>query len=250
MNFSAISNKNAVGKLLRYPLRLIPNKTKVPILQGRLKGQKWIVGASVHGCWLGSYEHEKQVFMERHVKEGTVFFDVGANVGFYTLLASLLVGSQGRVISFEPVPQNLAFLKEHIRLNSITNATVIEAAVADFDGTTSFAKGANRSEGHIDANGEFEVKAISLDQLISSNQIPAPDYLKIDVEGAEMMALSGASQMLEEFHPSIFLATHGAEIHQQCCRFLASIGYALQAIDRGSVEKTDEIFAYHKHEEN
>jgi len=59
MNFSAISNKNIFGKILRFPLRFIPTKVVVPILQGTLKGKKWIVGSSNHGCWLGSYEYEK-----------------------------------------------------------------------------------------------------------------------------------------------------------------------------------------------
>lgn len=60
MNFSGISDQGLVGRILRAPLRLVPSRATVPILQGRLRGKKWIVGSSTHGCWLGSYEWEKQ----------------------------------------------------------------------------------------------------------------------------------------------------------------------------------------------
>ncbi len=56
MNLSGISDKSLFGKILRLPLRIIPAQTVMPIIQGKLKGKKWIVGASNHGCWLGSYE--------------------------------------------------------------------------------------------------------------------------------------------------------------------------------------------------
>lgn len=64
----------------------------VPVLQGSLRGRKWIVGSSNHGCWLGSYEWKKQRLFTRTVSSGDVVFDIGAHVGFYTLLASVLVG--------------------------------------------------------------------------------------------------------------------------------------------------------------
>ena len=97
MNFSGISNKKLLGKLLRFPFRFIPTDMRMPILQGRLKGKKWIVGSSNHGCWLGSYEYEKRLVFEKTVTKGSIVFDIGAHVGFYTLLASVLVGPGGRV---------------------------------------------------------------------------------------------------------------------------------------------------------
>jgi hypothetical protein len=68
INLSGISNNSVVEKLLRFPLRLIPSNMVLPILQGRLKGKKWIVGLSNHGCWLGSYKYEKQTL--NSVKNG------------------------------------------------------------------------------------------------------------------------------------------------------------------------------------
>src|SRR5574341_673203 len=131
MNFSAISSNSGVGIALRYPLRWIPHERVVPVLQGRLRGKRWIVGASVHGCWLGSYEYDKQKRFVREIKKGDVVYDIGAHVGFYTLLASELVGPSGQVIAFEPLPRNLGYLHRHLALNSCKNVTVIEAAVGN-----------------------------------------------------------------------------------------------------------------------
>lgn len=134
MNLSGISDNSLVGRILRFPLRFIPPQMVLPVMQGRLKGKKWIVWSSNHGCWLGSYEHAKRILFEETITEGSVVFDVGAHVGFYSLLASVLVGPRGSVFAFEPLQRNLFYLKQHLRLNDIENVTVIEAAVSDRGG--------------------------------------------------------------------------------------------------------------------
>ena len=93
-------------RLLRYPLRLIPRETVVPIIRGPLRGRKWIVGSFLHRCWLGSYEIEFQKALAKEIKRGGVFYDVGANVGFYSLLASKLI-FPGRIYAFEPMTANI-----------------------------------------------------------------------------------------------------------------------------------------------
>ena len=88
MNVSAIANRSVAGRLLRLPLALIPAVLPMPVLQGPLRGYWWITGSSNHGCWLGSYEYDKQRLFARMIRAGDVVFDIGANVGFYTLLAA------------------------------------------------------------------------------------------------------------------------------------------------------------------
>jgi FkbM family methyltransferase len=244
MNFSGISNANLLGKLVRFPLRLIPSEMRMPILQGRLRGKQWIVGSSQHGCWLGSYEYDKQLIFEKIITQGGVVFDLGAHVGFHTLLASVLVGSKGKVFAFEPMPKNLFYLKQHLSLNSITNVTVIEAAVSDCGGVVSFEENSCSFQGRISSQGNLQVKTVSLDELIAKGEIPTPDYLKIDVEGAEMQVFSGAKSLLETAHPTILLATHGHDVHQPCCQFLKSLGYQLQPIGGKSLDEADELLAY------
>lgn len=242
INFSGITNQNILGKILRSPLRLIPPKTVLPILQGKLRGKKWIVGSGQHGAWLGSYEYEKQLLFQQIVQEGNVVYDLGANSGFYTVLASALVGNLGKVVSFEPHPRNLVFLREHLRLNLVQNVTVIDAAVSDRSGFIQFS--GDGFIGHISEQGELRVKTVSLDELIDTNQIPPPDFIKIDIEGAEMLALQGAKSMLNKLHPTILLATHGSEVHKDCCQFLNALGYSLQQVYGASIQKNDEIVAY------
>ena len=70
--------------------------------------------------------------------------------------------------------------------------------------------------------------------------------MKIDVEGAELKVLKGAKSILYKYQPTIFLATHGVEVHQQCCGFLKSMGYKLKSINKKEINETDEILAYQK----
>ena len=116
LNFSGIGRNTLVGRAIRFPLSLIPAETRLPIMQGTLRGHRWVVGSSNHGCWLGSYERNQQILLEKYLKEGDVIFDIGAHVGFYTLLGSVLVGGSGQVVAFEPVPKNLMYLKTHLQI--------------------------------------------------------------------------------------------------------------------------------------
>ena len=174
---------------------------------------------------------------------GSVVFDIGAHVGFYTLLSSVLVGTVGKVFAFEPVPRNLHYLYEHLRLNHVTNVTVVEAAVADACGTTLFDESTNSATGHLSMQGTLFVRVVSLDAVVP-REIPIPDFVKIDVEGAEWLVLNGARQTLSENRPTIFLSTHGRDAHTRCCQLLKSTGYTLEAIGGNNVEDADEIVAY------
>jgi FkbM family methyltransferase len=244
MNFSGISKQTFLGQLLRFPLKLIPPQTIMPIWQGKLRNKKWIVGSGDSGYWLGSYEYEKQLLFEQTITEGSVVFDIGAHVGFYTLLASVLVGTSGKVVAFEPLPRNLFYLHEHLRLNQLQNVMVMEAAVSEASRVTSFDESSTSFTGRISPEGKLQVKTVALDALTSTGKIPMPTHIKIDVEGAELSVLCGAQETLNQARPTIFLATHGAEIHQQACAFLESVGYRLKAIGAGSIQQATEIIAY------
>jgi FkbM family methyltransferase len=224
-NFSGIDSRGTMGRALRWPLRLLPGNLRMPIWQGRLRGKKWIVGSSNHGCWLGSYEWEKQQVVARLVKTGTVFLDVGAHVGFYTLLASVLAGHEGRVYAFEPLPGNVHYLRQHLHMNGVRNATVFPAAVADHPGEARFQEGPSSSSGRLNDSGALVVDLVALDDLFLQGAIPLPDYVKIDVEGAEGLVLKGARRLLTLGGPTIFLATHGSEVRAECLSLLQSLGY-------------------------
>lgn len=246
MNFSKINNQSFLGRVLRLPLRLIPKRMVLPILQGRLRGKKWVVGAGEHGYWLGSYELAKRKAFEHIIKPGSVVYDIGANVGYFSLLASVLVGSRGHVVAFEPLPRNLCYLRKHLELNGLQNLMVIDAAVSDQSGEAFFDLGASTAMGHLADAGDIRVRRVSLDHLLGEKTILPPDYMKIDVEGAEYDVLCGARRILEIYHPLLFVDTHNRQAHRLTVALLDALGYQYDVLDGKPLQESKEFIAYAK----
>lgn len=230
---------SALRTAIRQPLRLIPDQAELPILAGPLRGARWIAGSHVHSCWLGTYERPKPARFAAELRPGDVVYDVGANVGYYTLIASRQVGALGTVVACEPVPRNLDYLRAHLHRNGCTNTAVVAAAVSDAVGTESFAVDEHPAMGHLASVGELVVDTLTIDALADGH--PPPDVIKMDIEGAEYLALSGASRTLAEFRPRIFLATHGAGVQERCVQLLETAGYGFEWLGRG--DDRGEIFA-------
>jgi FkbM family methyltransferase len=244
LNFSGIPRAGITGRLLRLPLALIPKGMVVRILQGKLRGYRWIATASTHGCWLGSYELPKQSKFIALLEEKSIVYDVGANVGFYTLLASACVGSRGKVFAFEPLPENVALLQQHKELNCCPNVEVHPCAISDQSGKLRFQHGECCETGQLSENGDLEVSAVSLDDFIYAMGNPVPDFVKIDVEGAEFHVLRGAARLIKERPPIIFLACHSDQLHATCADLLTSMGYRLERVDGKPTEISDELICY------
>jgi FkbM family methyltransferase len=129
-------------------------------------------------------------------------YDCGANVGYFTLLFSKLVGPTGRVFSFEPLPANAQHLRRHVSMNRRTNVTVIQFALADYNGKTNFST--DGSESRIGPQGDITVDCRTIDSL----GLPPPDVMKIDVEGAEILLITGAAETIRTHRPLIFMSLH------------------------------------------
>lgn len=228
--FSNIRSNNPIGKFLRLPLSLLPTKSILPILQGPAKGMKWIVGSGVHGMWLGSYEEDKQKLLTELSLEGTTVLDIGANVGFFSILLSRLVGATGKVISFEPLPRNIEFIRQHIRLNKIDNIEIISAAVSDKIGKMKFATSHLHAQGYLTDKGDLEVSMNTLDSLDNLNN--PVSLVKIDVEGAEANVLRGGEKFFQEYRPIILLATHGKNQVNDCQVILHEYNYSMALINK------------------
>lgn len=207
----------------------------VRIKLGPLRGWRWITGTAPHGCWLGTYERDSQRAFVESIREGDVVYDIGANVGFFTLLASKLVGPRGTVYALEPLPRNVSYLERHVSLNGRQNVRVLPIAAAAATGTARFGIAHNPSQGGISERGELEVVTRSLDDLVATGTVP-PTFLKIDVEGAESQVLEGAGRLLRESHPAILLSTHGWQQHERCSEMLKSYGYTLTLLRDGSAD--------------
>jgi len=228
MDFSRFLSFNTpLGKLIRLPLRAIPKDATVRVLRGPLRGAHWTVGSSTHGCWLGTYERAFQSFFFSIVPEGGVVLDVGANVGFYSLLAAR---KAAKVIAFEPLPENLSYLRRHIELNRLKECIqVIPSAASDHDGTGLFSLvPGNRSEGSLSSHGTLPVRTVRLDSLGT-----VPDVIKIDVEGNEHEVLRGAIKTMRTYHPLVLVARHSGDSY--CQDLLKELGYQVSEIAHGEL---------------
>lgn len=231
-------------KLLRLPLNWIPLSTVLPILQGPAQRKKWIVGSGTHRYWLGRYEADKAKHFLKEIHPGDTVFDIGAHVGYYTLLASMAVGPNGTVVAFEPVKENLDYLKKHIDLNKIPNVRIIETAISDRNGIAKFSPGQSRAQGSLYAEGSSEIAVHSLDQLLLEKKVPIPSLIKIDVECAEYAVLQGAKKLLCEKHPILFVALDHSLTRSDCVDFLESIGYKLESLTGQPLKASAEVVAY------
>jgi len=228
----ALSVASLLGRLVRLPLRAIPDGTVVPILATRARGMRWIVGSGPHGCWLGFNEWRTRRRMAELAAPGGVVWDVGANVGSYTLLAAALVGPEGRVAAFEPLPANVRYLREHVRLNDLANVDVLELAAFDRSGPVRFHADVDRLLGRVHEEGEAVVEAVTLDDALARRLAPPPDLIKVDVEGGEAAVLRGAEGVLAEHRPVLIVSTHGPGVRREVVDSMEALGYRVSALDR------------------
>ena len=227
------TDENSVtGKLLRLPLKLVPNNAVVTVRGGVNKGARWIAGSSLHSCWLGTYEADKQAVISKLVNPGMVVWDVGANAGFYTVAFSRLVGREGRVFAFEPFAENADHILRHLKLNELSNTVLVQAALSGEDGLAAFEPGRLNAEGRIvREDTSYLVPSYTADSFVHGNPAARPDLLKIDVEGAEADLLAGAGDLLEDCAPTIVLALHGEDVSVRCFRILRDLGYDVYELD-------------------
>lgn len=210
------------------PLSLL---APVPIVAGALRGSWWLPtgGGKVWRVLGGTYEPDQTELFRRSVRPGDDVLDLGAHLGYYTLLASRLAGISGRVFAFEPQPRNVAYLRRHAQLNGCRNVEVVEAAVYDRTGEVRFQPGRGSGTGKVAEDGGTAVRAVRLDDFVVERGI-VPAVLKIDVEGGERRVLDGAREMLRRDRPLIFLSTHGPERADSCRRSLADLDYRVQPV--------------------
>ncbi|HVM18185.1 MAG TPA: FkbM family methyltransferase [Gaiellaceae bacterium] len=147
----------------------------------------------------GVYEPTMTRLIEERVRAGDVVVDVGANIGYHTLLFARLVGPEGRVVAFEPDEENFAVLAENVRANGYANVELVRAAVADRSGTVALRRSSDNSGDHrifaADEEREtVEVPCVTLDEHLGD--AVRVDVVKVDVQGAEAAVLRGMRGVL------------------------------------------------------
>lgn len=181
--------------------------------------------------FLGRGEPEVQEALRCHLKPGMTFYDLGANIGFFTVLAARLVGVHGRVVAFEADPEIAQRLRANKDKNAFDNVTVEEKAVWSQSGPVQFARAdlavtPERGLGHVVAATAVDTtlaNGVSLDDY--SRTAPPPDFLKCDVEGAEVEVFRGAAGLLKEKHPGIICEMHSEQNYHFLLEEFTRLGY-------------------------
>lgn len=210
---------------------LVFKKNKIyPVLRGPLKGMKIrVTDNSQYAPVVGNWEPQSQHIFSNLIKPGQIIFDLGANIGIHTLLFARLTGPSGKVIAFEPLSENANELRDNVKINNLEQVTIEEVAVSDKDGISEFFIGQHNTQGSIvstenGAGQKVEVKTQKLDNYIKASG-HLPDFIKIDVEGAETNVLKGYTEFISKSYPVFFIESHSRENEDYIYSFLASHGY-------------------------
>jgi FkbM family methyltransferase len=177
-------------------------EVKVPIpLRAKLLVSTKDTGVGLFLRTKGEFEPVQTKLFIESLKKGDVVFDIGANIGYYTILASKQVGPKGQVYAFEPDPNSLELLKKNIKLNECANVQVVEAALGRKEGDGFLIQDlSNPGESSLAKDGRskgLKVTMTTLDAFTKARKIKKVDLIKIDVEGAELDILGGAKDFLK-----------------------------------------------------
>lgn len=222
---------------LRYWLKARFAWLRVPVQNGPLRGS-WIGVFCGMRFIRGRYDRSAVDVLLSQLIPGSVMYDIGAHVGYLTLVAAARVGREGRVVAFEPLPLNQRYLRGHLRANRIGNVDVVGACVTDRGGTLAFRHGGGTGRGRLVPGSTGSTPAVSIDEEIAARRLRPPQFMKIDVEGAELLALRGAQRTLATHRPGILLSVHSTALREQCSAWLGDRGYQ---VTPGS--KRDELLA-------
>jgi FkbM family methyltransferase len=157
----------------------------------------------------GVHEPMETRFVQEHVTHGMTVVDLGANIGYYTLLFAHLVGEQGRVYAFEPDPESFAILQRNVALNGYKNIVTVNRAVSDRAGTVRlYLSPQNRGDHRIydsqDRRATVDVGTVTLDEYFAQ-QPTRVDLIKMDIQGAEGLALRGMGHLLKRLDHSTLI---------------------------------------------
>lgn len=232
--------KTPIYKRILY--NLIPN---IKMLGKTPLGGKFYYFARIHKGFLFNrlmkVHHEMVIFKyyQNNLKEDSIMYDIGANIGVHTVAVSQIINHKGKIICFEPEPSNLKLLKENIKLNGIEAiCEVVSSAVSNYVGKVNFqldlvssATGTLSSVRKISLQHEWTnrrpieitVDCTTIDFMVFENKIFPPNIVKIDVEGAESMVLEGMQKTMEKYHPDIVIDG----MTEACFSILKIYGYNL-----------------------
>jgi len=230
----------------------LPDKLEtVGIMGGAGKGLKMNVNLRLErGYYLGIHELDVQSLIAEIVKPGMKVYNIGAHVGFFTVILSKLVGPEGRVVAFEPNPEVRKRLIEHLALNSLNGRVRVEDyALGDFDGDARFSLSLSNTQGrfedlpHVKDGSVINVHCKRLDRYVEEGGC-IPDFILMDVEHAEGRVLRGMFNTIETYRPLIVIETHGREAIEETWLELQRHDYLLATVPDLRIVASSDMVKY------
>ena len=195
----------------------------------------------------GDWESSDTCQVLKLLKPDWVIFDIGSYFGYYALLACRHSGPRGKVFAFEPFSQNYNFLCENKRLNAFNNLTTINLAVTDRKGVQTFRVPPtfNQGSGGLAGteHGALYVQTTTLDDFVHNNHLTRLDFIKMDVEGSEVLALAGGKETIQRFQPILMIELDPGKLNklnqtpQGLIRAISDLGYKIYRVTEFGLER-------------
>jgi FkbM family methyltransferase len=190
------------------------------------------------GIWTGTYENELAALVATATRRGEPALDIGGWRGFFGGVMALAGASQVHI--FEPMPANCAQIRRMIELNPGLPIKLVEAAVSDAEGSLEFVLMPESSMGKLTTSSfqedyqsgrKIQVRTVALDTWLDAGKMKPPSVVKIDVEGAELLVLRGALNLLTAHRPELFMEIHSPELARDCRVLLEQTGYDVRVLE-------------------
>lgn len=217
--------------------------SQVKVAAGGLQGAQMMLDLHAEkDYWLGTYEPDLQQAVADWLKPGMTIYDVGANIGYVSLLLARAAGSAGTVTAFEALPANIQRLRANLALNPGARVTAIHAAVVEATHPVTFYTHTSTSMGKAAGSAGREdqayqdsitVDGLALDDYVYAQGNPVPQAVKMDIEGGEVLALQGMARLLREAGPLLLIELHGEQAARAAWQMLNAAGYTIRRMQKG-----------------
>lgn len=234
-----------------YPINVVHNFIISNLKFAEVQGHKMFLDSHHRSLsFSGIYEPFETEIIKKEIKKGDHVLDIGANIGYYTLIFAKLVGENGKVFAFEPDPNNFSLLKKNIEINGYRNVILVQKGVSNKTGKARLYLSHNVPSDHRiydshDGRKSIDIETIRLDDYFNNKE--RIDFIKLDIQGAEWAAIQGMSSLLQktkrlkimtEFWP-IGLQRFGVE-PEEYLKLLIKHGFKLYHINE-KIWKTETI---------
>jgi FkbM family methyltransferase len=211
--------------------------TEIVISTGILQGTRLkLYLKNENYYWLGNYEPHLIRAIKDFCKTDMIIYDVGANIGYLSLIFAQLIDMKGKVYAFEPLPENSQRIADHIALNSLQNIIhLIPYAVSDHERIQTFLVHRHTALSRLSTcslkDNEFvkqiKIKSLRLDDFVFRDGKPLPNIIKMDIEGGGVKAIPGMLKVVREARPIFFMELHGPQEHKAAWEMLKQNNYTI-----------------------